>query len=50
MSHFYKLQNDMATIIKTKYFATFIIATSKEVNNNQINLLLQSYRQHDGEI
>ncbi len=47
---FYKLQNDLETIIKTKYFAAFIIATSKEFNSNQINVLLQSYGQHANEI
>ncbi len=46
MSHFYKLQNVLETIIKTKYFVTFIIATSKVCNSNQINVLLQSYGQH----
>ncbi len=50
MSHFYKLQYGLETIIKTKYFVTFIIAASKEFNSNQINVLLQSYGQHAGEI
>ncbi len=50
MSHFYKLQNGLETIIKTKYFVAFIMATSKEFNSNQINVHLQSYGQHAGEI
>ncbi len=51
MSHFFKLQNGLQTIIKTTSFAaTFIIANSKEFNSNQINVLLQSYGEHAGEI
>ncbi len=52
LSHFYNLQNGLETIIKTKlkYFVAFIIATSKEFNGNQINVLSQSYGQHAGEI
>ncbi len=30
MSHLYKLQIGLETIIKTKYFVAFIIATSRE--------------------
>ncbi len=50
MPHIYKLQNGLETIIKTKYFVAFIIATSKEINSNQIIVLLQSYGRNAGEI
>ncbi len=50
MSHFYKLQNGLETITKTKFFVAFIMATSNEINSNQINVLLQSYGQRAGEI
>ncbi len=33
ISHLYKLQNGLETIIKTKYFVTFIIATSRGFNS-----------------
>ncbi len=51
MSHLYKLQISLETIIKTKYFVTFIIATSREYHNsNKIFLLLCSYGQYHGDI
>ncbi len=50
MSHIYKLQNGLKTIIKAKYFVAFIIAASKEINSNQIIVLLQSYGKHAGKI
>ncbi len=50
MSHFYKLQNGLETIIQTKYVVAFIITNSKEFNSIQINVLFQSYGQHAGEI
>ncbi len=43
MSYLFKLQNGLETIIKTKYFVHFIIATCKEFDSNQINVLSQSY-------
>ncbi len=47
MSHLYKLQIGLETIIKTKYFVAFIIAIAGDVNNsNQILLLLCSYGQY----
>ncbi len=50
MFHFYKLQNDLETMIKTNYLVIFIITTSKQFNSNQINVLSQSYHQNAGEI
>ncbi len=39
MSHFYKLQNGLDTIIQTKYFAAFIIATINETMENVDEIL-----------
>ncbi len=50
MSHLYKLQNGLETIIMKNYFVAFIVATSMEINSNQIFVLLWHYMQHSGEI